>query len=321
MRIMKFHVFDGVWLLFLLTSCRRAAMGIQANRSNSTTGMVLCGGNNMMVELMRTVWTVVEYWRSGLGVAVFHCAELSDENIQRLVLIDPSIYIKNICASSIVYNMSLSHARKRLRGFFCKIASLVESPFAHTMLADLDVVWFQNPTLLFRSKPYIEHKALFFRARSYLRTKKTKGRLIPDEVLTFFKANGMDTAQNATLIVPPRSPPVPSQPSLHDICTGNGINLFWRYGKHGSTTCPTIPTISAVTDIQDSSVVLFHKPSHPKSLEIMWNEIARFDVGYGDKELFWISTTLAGEDFAFSPFLAGIISSLMILTSHYLSFD
>ena len=35
--------------------------------------------------------------------------------------------------------------------------------------------------------------------------------------------------------------------------------------------------------------------------------LAGFDIGYGDKEMYWIATTAAQEPFAFEPYLAGAL--------------
>ena len=85
----------------------------------------------------------------------------------------------------------------------------------------------------------------------------------------------------------------------------------------GMTRTPTRPAhgllyLKALTDtdypdmchFQDSSVVLVDKTRHTAFLSALSRMLPTFNVGWGDKEIYWISALSAGAPFAFSPYLA-----------------
>ena len=183
--------------------------------------------------------------------------------------------------------MNLDTAKYRLRGFMCKVAALLSSPFEESLLVDLDVVFFRKPEVLFESPGYRRTGALFMRDRTYIQHKT--GRFNPVLALKFFSQNGLglNISLNST--------------AHEKLLASNGVSLFWRYGGN-VMIAPNTPLLG---DIQDSSVVVLDKRSHPSTLKHFAKFIASFDVGYGDKEMFWMIATLAGEGFEFSPFLAG----------------
>ena len=79
---------------------------------------------------------------------------------------DSALTIHNFCERApVLGKMTLSAARYRLRGFLCKIAALIHSPFEETIVVDADVVWFKKPEILFESKEFKNTGSLFFRDR------------------------------------------------------------------------------------------------------------------------------------------------------------
>ena len=60
---------------------------------------------------------------------------------------------------------------------------------------------------------------------------------------------------------------------------------------------------------QDSSVVLVDRSRHTEYLKVIQYLLPTFNAGYGDKELFWVSATIASIPYAFSPYLAGSMAS------------
>jgi hypothetical protein len=40
--------------------------------------------------------------------------------------------------------------------------------------------------------------------------------------------------------------------------------------------------------------VVVNRLNHPKFLQLLRDNIQSFGIGYGDKELFWISATISG---------------------------
>jgi hypothetical protein len=55
----------------------------------------------------------------------------------------------------------------------------------------------------------------------------------------------------------------------------------------------------------DSSVLLLDKASHPKTIQILKRNVVAFKLGYGDKEIYWTSLTIANEPMYFEQYMAG----------------
>lgn len=77
----------------------------------------------------------------------------------------------------------------------------------------------------------------------------------------------------------------------------NGVSLYW-----GNIADRSFPQLN---EHQDSSCVVVNKEKHPKLLKQLEQWLFSFNMGYGDKEIFWISSTLQQESYTWEPFLAG----------------
>ena len=138
------------------------------NSSSTHQGFVMCSSNkhHMIAGTMRMVYMVRRTMNSTLPFAIFHCSEISYENQRLLQMMDSALTVHNLCERDPVLDkLSLPAARDRLRGFLCKVAALVKSPFEETFVVDADVVWFKKPDILFESKQFRETGSLFFRDR------------------------------------------------------------------------------------------------------------------------------------------------------------
>jgi len=176
----------------------------------------------------------------------------------------------------------LSYAfQKKLRSFFCKAAALYLSPFEETLLLDIDVVWFKKPDLLFEAPDYESTGALFFRDR-FVHQRRDQ------------KKDGLVQSKVEALIARIRNEAI----SLEQAKALSEINLFFRNTVNRSTP--------ALQHIQESSVVLLRKSNHQGMLEVMQRLLPTYQQGYGDKELYWIAATAAGESYAFEPHLFAV---------------
>ena len=129
-------------------------------------GYVLCAANFMIPDLIRTLYELRITWNSKLPIAIMHCEEIYADNYALIKYFQP-IEIINLCPedNEQVFGMDRGSAMKRLRGFFCIVASLIQSPFKETMYMDMDTIWVKHPELLFESRIYKQRGALFFRDR------------------------------------------------------------------------------------------------------------------------------------------------------------
>lgn len=136
---------------------------LKSSLPQKSTGMLLCAGDKILVDALAVIDQTRRVWNSTIQVGIAHCNELSQNSINMLNSMD--VISVDMCTTPTVLGMSLGDARGRLRGWFCKSAAMVLSPFDITLVADLDVVWFRNPDLLFQSPAFKKTGTLFFRDR------------------------------------------------------------------------------------------------------------------------------------------------------------
>lgn len=251
-------------------------------------GIVTCAGDGQVSDVFKLVWTIESVWETKVkkfGFTVAHCSEISQKNINLILQLIPYGNVVDICDArqigrSSIFGMNYRQAKKRLQGFYCKVAALIVSPYPETMLLDLDVVFFKSPHLLFHAPAYRETGTLFFRDRVFFKDRNGQGGVDINDVSNFFGYYGIHINDTST----------------YTLLRENGVSLFWNYGL-GNTT--------VMQDYQESSVLLINKVTHPVTMQILEKHIGDFFVGFGDKEFYWIAATVAREPFAFEPHLAG----------------
>jgi hypothetical protein len=272
-------------------------LNTETNDSNSYVhserGIVMCSSNKLIPFLLKAIWQIRGVWRSQLGITVSHCGEITENYKDLIHSIDKNINITDLCSYP-----EIKPASWRIRGFFCKVAALITSPYRETLMCDLDVVWFKNPELLFQSNGYLSTGALYFRDRTY--PKPIEKTLIPE-------LKEMLVSRNITIDKPD---------VVMDYSVKSGVNFFWLFLYYQLNHKQNVSSL-ALGDFQDSSVVLFDKSRHEKTITVLTELLPSFDLGYGDKEIFWIATTIAGESYTFSPFLAGQYGDCHGVILHY----
>ncbi len=113
-----------------------------SSSSSFDRGYVLCAANFMIPDLIRTLYELRFTWNSKLPIIINHCEEINEQNYPLIQHFQP-ITIINLCpvGKKQIMNMDRDFAVKRLRGFFCKVASIINSPFKETMYMDIDTIW------------------------------------------------------------------------------------------------------------------------------------------------------------------------------------
>lgn len=216
-------------------------------------GIVMCASEKMMPNIIRSLWQLRYLWNTSLPISIAHCGELSKGSQVKILDVGPLIDIIDVC----VYDQ-IKPATWRMRGFFCKVAALIVSPYKETMLLDHDVVWFNYPQLLFTAPTYLSTGALYFRDRTYPDPKPNA------HIIDFLNSNNVSMSNTSLL------------QSISDSC---GINLLF----HSLVERASGKTVSFNHQIQESSVVVFDKSMHPKTLELLTNFLPDYALGYGDK--------------------------------------
>ena len=235
-------------------------------------GYCMCVGeaSAMVSDSIFTIKRFRYHFKSTYQITIAHCSELSSR-VQNEVhdahnnavtaanLFDsagekPVLNIIDICLGAIPAK------KKRLRSFFCKTAAFVMSSARHTMLIDTDIVWFQNPDLLFSAPGYLETGALFFRDRHFL-SREEGVTLELSRGLQYQPVVDLINRQRSTSGSLPYDPIISSGDNLEQkmkegrilaLNDGHGANYFWRCA-YDSTKC-----MEGIHN-QDSSVVMIDK--------------------------------------------------------------
>ena len=117
---------------------------------SKSKGIVFCSNNNTIGDAFASVLYLKSLFSWSHNFTVAHCNELENADIVKLSI--NSITNLNLCSSDDnMLNMTLIQRQERFRSWWCKPAALLMAPYDEVMLVDLDVVWFQNPAILFKS--------------------------------------------------------------------------------------------------------------------------------------------------------------------------
>jgi len=290
--------------------------------SSSHRGLVMCVGNeaHFINGALYTIQQLRGRWKSALPVSIMHCNELYADSLAKFAAYD-LVDVHNLCDPA----ASPRPQRSRLKGWFCKPQALLSSRYEEAMIVDTDVLWFKDPVGLFQAPSYQQTGALFFRDRFLFETPSEKDGLHYDTVKRFIETqsrvplarhnvssiNGNSSSSSSTGHVAVSSTGARNDTSggaaaalsidattAATLADSNGVNFFWRHGADARKH-------SAIRHVQESSVVLVHKKKLPRTLKVLQRLLPTFNLGYGDKEIYWIAATIAGEPFSFEPYLAG----------------
>lgn len=210
-----------------------------------------------------------------MPVRLYHCREYSAANIAHVLDADNNTVITDLSMPS------TRARRKKLQGFFCKTAALIESPFVHNLVADSDTIFFKHPESIFESKQYLDTGAFFLNDRAI-----TEKSIKWGQWLQFFDRNGASV----------------NKTNIAEHVDKHGGTLFFHALQKRMEGEP----FPWNTHTAESSAVYFNKETHPKTIAFLSKNVASFNLGFGDKEIYWMSTLCSAEAFTFSPFMASM---------------
>jgi hypothetical protein len=159
------------------------------------------------------------------------------------------------------------------------------------MLVDADLVWLQNPDFLFDTPLFQKTGALFFRDRLLYESDTGSTALKYVDVVSFIQRHRESISGTI------------SNSSSTELATRfaslSGGSYYWLHALNSSHN-------PALGHMQESSVVLLDSSRLPRTVHVLHRILWDFHLGYGDKEIFWVAATIAGEPHSFEPFLAGL---------------
>lgn len=278
-----------IGILVLLLCAADSALAVGINATTPSRGMLLCTGARMVEDAKAVIYQTREVWNSTLAISVAHCGELGGDLLGMFAGMNVSAL--DICGGTLLASP------KRLRGWFCKAAALVLSPYVETMVVDLDTVWFKSPEVVFSSPAYQRTGSLFFRDKTSFSGKRLKAedRIFQDIIEEFVVAASKGRLNVTTSVGLERK-------------SADGHSFFWRNVANRSE--------AALNNFQDSSCIVLDRSRHPNMLRVLTELIPSFNVGYGDKEIYWLAATIADEPFSFEPFLCSLYGDCGLLM-HY----
>lgn len=246
-------------------------------------GIIMCASENddvMMAGMEYSIDIIRNKYKSNIKITINHCAEISDNKMNELKNSYNELYFNDICIKN-----SNFYYKKRMKSVFCKTMALIQSQYNETILIDTDIIWFQNPINLFNSPGYKRTGALYFRDRFlYESDKELDG-------LNYYNVVKLIESLNKDIKI--------TQKVATKYFNSNGISFFWKYGMNKTLYKP-------IRHVQESSVVLFDKKNHNGTIHILKRLLPYFNLGFGDKEIYWISNMIANENFEWEPYLFGI---------------
>lgn len=276
----------------------------------------MCAGNDkpMVASAMYKIKELRTIWNSSLPVTIAHCHELShktiadirrihEQSISQLLRSNegrrPLLDFVDMCVDAPMAK------KERLRGWFCKPAALVMSSYTETLLIDTDTIWFQNPDRLFEAPLYKDTGAMFFRDRAIRFDKDNTGQ--ERGVVRLKHVKKFVQEQSAILKV--KHPGAGFEPERFSNWDEKLSESLYLNGGHGANYVWKSDFDMNATDlahVQESSAVILDASRLPRTVQAITEFIPTFSIGYGDKEMYWVAATLAGEDFSFEPYLEGL---------------
>lgn len=247
-----------------------------------------------IIEQLRRVWN------SSLPVYIAHCSEIGADVISAQKF--PNVYLLDICETKGVFGMDDATKVHRLRSWWCKAAAIVLAPVDEVMVVDLDVIFFKSPELLFNAQGYEDTGTLFFRDRvSYDRNRKNENdKLIQDLIEDLIIAEAPELNITSAEVARYKQQQHHHNHKNEDSSPKKGVSGMTLF--FSNILDRSVPPL---INHQDSSVILVDRARHPKFLSVLGNLLPRFNIGWGDKELYWVAAIISDEPFAFEPFLIG----------------
>ncbi|ETI34496.1 hypothetical protein F443_19002 [Phytophthora nicotianae P1569] len=219
-------------------------------------------------------------------VQIYHCfpEEMSEENRALLLGADNRLEIVDVCTDLVGRQVLTQEVAEAFRNWWIKPLAMYHTDITEVMLLDIDDVFMHDPAILRTTEGYKKTGTTFF----YDRVLFSREFFNQDVNGTSYLKRMLNDFDYAKYGLESGAPP------------SKGLKRSYAY--RGMTSHE-----------QDSSLVVIDKSRSGQAMPILFwlitEERFRREFSYGDKETFWISFELAQQEYFFSPWGVGGISS------------
>ncbi|OWZ08504.1 hypothetical protein PHMEG_00018944 [Phytophthora megakarya] len=221
-------------------------------------------------------------------IQVYHCfpEEMSNSSRKMLLEADNKLEIVDVCTDLVAKGKLTEDRARHFRSWWIKPLAVYHTDVKEVMLLDVDDIFLRDPAVLRTTEGYKRTGTTFFYDR-VLSSKEFFNQDVDGEQYLRKLLNEFD--------YPKYGLPPGATPSDH-------LKPMTSYAWRRQTSHE-----------QDSSLVAIDKSRAGQAMEIMFFLITEqhfvHEFSYGDKETFWISYELAKQEYFFSPWGVGGVSS------------
>ncbi|KAG3111841.1 hypothetical protein PI124_g8935 [Phytophthora idaei] len=221
-------------------------------------------------------------------IQIYHCfpEEMSNASRTLLLAADHNLEIVDVCTDLVAKGNLTEDRARHFRSWWIKPLAMYHTDIKEVLLLDVDDIFMRDPAVVRTTEGYKKTGTTFFYDR-VLSSKEFFNQDVDGEQYLRKLLREFDYAKYGL--------PMGSTPSEH---LSPKTSYAWR---------------RQTSHEQDSSLVAIDKSRAGKALDIMFFLITEqhfvHEFSYGDKETFWISYELAKQEYFFSPWGVGDISS------------
>ncbi|KAE9287461.1 hypothetical protein PF008_g26396 [Phytophthora fragariae] len=221
-------------------------------------------------------------------IQVYHCfpEEMSNSSRKLLLEADKNLEIVDVCTDLVAQGKLSEDRAKYFRSWWIKPLAVYHTKIRELLLLDVDDIFMRDPAVLRTTEGYQRTGTTFF----YDRVLPSKEFFNQDVDGQQYLKKLLKEFDYARFDLPPGS-----KPSAH---LSAQTSYAWR---------------RQTSQEQDSSLVAIDKSRAGRAMDVLFFLITEqhfvHEISYGDKESFWIAFELAKQEYFFTPWGVGDISS------------
>ncbi|GMF60711.1 unnamed protein product [Phytophthora fragariaefolia] len=266
------------------------ALRVDTRKEDSVSrdkGIIMCM-NNDVIAMGLSLVKELRCLGNAERIQVYHCfpEEMSDESIALLLSADDKLEIVDVCSTLVENGVLTEEKAKHFRSWWIKPLAMYYTDIKEVILLDVDDIFMRDPAVLRTTEGYQRTGTTFF----YDRVLSSEEFFNQDVDGEQYLKKLLEEFDYAKFDLPPGASPSPH--------LNQETSFAWtRQTSHE----------------QHSSLVVIDKSRVGQALNVMFFLITEQhfvrEFSYRDKESFWLAFELAKQEYFFSPWGAGDISS------------